>query len=61
MDAGLETPETIQKWNEKYEHYVPLHRDEVDSSKYICGASATQSISKLLPIPTPICRCTSVQ
>jgi len=29
MDAGLETPETIQAWNEKYEHYVPLHRDEV--------------------------------
>jgi hypothetical protein len=32
MDAGLETPETIQKWNEKYEHYVPLHRDEVGGS-----------------------------
>jgi hypothetical protein len=29
IDSGLETPETIQKWNEKYEHYVPLHRDEV--------------------------------
>jgi hypothetical protein len=29
IDSGLETPETIQKWTEKYEHYVPLHRDEV--------------------------------
>jgi hypothetical protein len=32
IDSGLETPETIEKWNEKYEHYVPLHRDEVGGS-----------------------------
>jgi hypothetical protein len=32
IDSGLETPETIEKWNEKYEHYVPLHRDVVGGS-----------------------------
>ncbi|SEP38695.1 hypothetical protein SAMN05216316_2725 [Nitrosovibrio sp. Nv6] len=31
-EAGLETPETIAAWNEKYEHYVPLHRDEVSGN-----------------------------
>lgn len=29
IDAGLEKAETIAAWNEKYDHYVPLHRDEV--------------------------------
>lgn len=29
VSAGLEKPETIAAWNAKYEHYVPLHRDEV--------------------------------
>lgn len=32
MDAGLEKPETINSWNNKYEHYVPLHRDEVNGN-----------------------------
>jgi hypothetical protein len=32
IDSALEKPETIEKWNEKYEHYVPLHRDEVGGS-----------------------------
>jgi hypothetical protein len=25
IDSGLEKPETIEKWNEKYEHYVPYY------------------------------------
>lgn len=29
VDAGLETPEMIAAWEAKYDHYVPLHRDEV--------------------------------
>lgn len=29
IDSGLERPETIEAWNKQYEHYVPLHRDEV--------------------------------
>ena len=28
-ESGLEKPETIAAWEAKYEHYVPLHRDEV--------------------------------
>lgn len=29
VEAGLEKPETIAAWNAKYEHYVPLYRDQV--------------------------------
>lgn len=29
VDSGLEKADTINAWNQKYEHYVPLHRDEV--------------------------------
>lgn len=28
VDYGLETQETIDTWKRKWEHYVPLHRDE---------------------------------
>ena len=27
VESGLETEETIKKWEETYEHYAPLHRD----------------------------------
>lgn len=29
VDGGLEKADAINAWNQKYEHYVPLHRDEV--------------------------------
>jgi hypothetical protein len=29
VDSGLEKADTVDAWNRKYEHYVPLHRDEV--------------------------------
>jgi hypothetical protein len=57
IDSGLETPETIEKWTEKYEHYVPLHRDEVGRDSGILEIG--------LPMPcanTAISHCcTSVQ
>ncbi len=31
-DSGLEKADTIDAWNKKYEHYVPLHRDEVSGN-----------------------------
>lgn len=30
VDSGLETPETMAAWERTYQHYVPLHRDEVE-------------------------------
>lgn len=32
IDSGLEKANVIDAWNRKYEHYVPLHRDEVSGS-----------------------------
>lgn len=32
VESGLERPEMIEAWNRKYDHYVPLHRDEVGST-----------------------------
>lgn len=32
VSGGLEKAETIEAWNAKYEHYVPLDRDEVGGS-----------------------------
>jgi hypothetical protein len=29
VDGGLEKADVIEAWNKKYEHYIPLHRDEV--------------------------------
>ena len=29
VDGGLEKADAVDAWNQKYEHYVPLHRDEV--------------------------------
>lgn len=29
VDSGLEKADAINAWNQKYQHYVPLHRDEV--------------------------------
>ncbi|MEO9231643.1 MAG: LPD38 domain-containing protein [Devosia sp.] len=31
-DSGLEKPEAIAAWKEKYKNYVPLHRDEVSGN-----------------------------
>lgn len=28
-ESGLETADAMEAWDKKYEHYVPLHRDEV--------------------------------
>jgi hypothetical protein len=32
INAGWEKAQTIETWNEKYEHYVPLHRIEVSGN-----------------------------
>lgn len=32
VDSGLEKSDAIEAWNKKYEHYVPLHRDEVSGN-----------------------------
>jgi hypothetical protein len=32
VDSGLEKADAIEAWNKKYEHYVPLHRDEVSGN-----------------------------
>ena len=32
IDSGLEKANVIDAWNNKYEHYVPLHRDEVSGN-----------------------------
>jgi hypothetical protein len=45
IDSGREKPETIEKWNERYEHYVPLHRDAV-------GGSSVSQIGS----PSPFCQ-----
>ena len=32
IDSGLEKADAIEAWDKKYEHYVPLHRDEVSGN-----------------------------
>src|SRR5687768_10716393 len=32
VEGGLEKADAIDAWNRKYEHYVPLHRGEVDGN-----------------------------
>jgi hypothetical protein len=32
VDYGLETQETIDKWLDKYKHYVPLFREEIENN-----------------------------
>lgn len=32
VESGLEKADAIDAWNNKYEHYVPLHRDEVSGN-----------------------------
>jgi hypothetical protein len=32
IDSGLEKANVIESWNKNYEHYVPLHRDEVSGN-----------------------------
>jgi len=37
VDGGLEKQETIDAWEAKYDHYVPLHRDEVGTGNPVVG------------------------
>ena len=32
VDSGLEKADAIEAWDKKYQHYVPLHRDEVSGN-----------------------------
>ena len=47
LQYGLETPETIKKWDETYKYYVPLHREDMDGVPAIGqGFSTKGSASK---------------
>ncbi|MFA7269949.1 MAG: LPD38 domain-containing protein [Sterolibacterium sp.] len=37
VESGLETPGMIKAWEDKYEHYVPLHVDEVQTGMPVVG------------------------
>ena len=41
--AGLETPEMVDALRNSYQHYVPLHRDELDTAGAKARAWATPS------------------
>ena len=47
LQYGLETPETIKKWDETYKYYVPLHREDMDGVPAVGqGFSTKGSASK---------------
>lgn len=43
VDYGLEKQETIDAWNAAYQHYVPLHREDMDT--LMSGAGTGQGFS----------------
>lgn len=45
VDSGLESQETIDKWEETYENYIPLNRDDIDySSNHGMGVGQGYSV-----------------
>lgn len=43
VSSGLETQDTIDAWNQAYEHYVPLMRDDLDFKHHGTGLGAGYS------------------
>jgi hypothetical protein len=50
VESGLETAETVQKWRDTYQHYVPLMREGFGSRMLKRGAGSTCAGS---PSPGP--------
>lgn len=45
VDSGLESQETINKWEETYDNYIPLNRDDIDySSNHGMGVGQGYSV-----------------
>lgn len=45
VDSGLESQETIKKWEETYDNYIPLNRDDIDySSNHGMGVGQGYSV-----------------
>jgi ribosomal protein S18 acetylase RimI-like enzyme len=43
VSSGLETQDTIDAWNQAYEHYIPLMRDDLDFKHHGTGLGAGYS------------------